>query len=489
MRRPDFADDDVTVPFPMSPVSNGEWCPPPPTPRQRLAARLIAEETDRRARRLGMSRRAFLETAAGTATAFMVLNQLHGAESWGDNAALPVRRVHCEDLAAGSELLDRKMFVFDVQTHHLDLELATADRICRALDFSGLAVALGATPSDTQCPEKLGQLNFIKEVLINSQTQMLVISGVPNGVILGPDLMFRTRDLINELAGSRRAITQAMIDPKREPGTPTAIDSMERQVKQLGAQALKCYTYNGNWRLDDEAVAYPMLAEAKRLGIGLINVHKGLAQTFGQNPEYVRTTDFPKVVRDWPELKFCAYHSGYFLFDEHPEGKGGITEFMEVVRSMKPKERKRVYAEIGSTFASVLLFYGPNGAAALVGELMKNLGPDHVLWGTDSMWWGSPQFAIDAFKNLEVPVSMQEEFGYPALTPKRKRQILGLNAARLYGLKKRDRRGLCSIPPDRLGQLQTAQGGFRANRSLRAYGPRTRREFIAMLQRDARAKG
>jgi predicted TIM-barrel fold metal-dependent hydrolase len=488
MRR-DVDDEEITVPFPMSPVSNGEWCPRAPTPRQQSTAQLVAEETSRRARRLGLSRRAFLQTAAGTATAFMVLNRAHGLDAWGDNAALPVRRVHCDDLDAGRELLDRRMFVMDVQTHHLDLDLAIADRICQALDFSALAEALGAKPSDTECPEKLGQLNFIKEVLINSQTQVLVISGVPNGVILGPDLMFRTRDLINELAGSQRAITQAMIDPTREPGTPTSVDSMERQVNELGAKALKCYTYNGNWRLDDEEVAYPMLAEASRLGVGLINVHKGLAQLFMQNPEYVRTTDFPKVVRDWPDLKVCAYHSGYFLFNEHPAGLGGITEFMQVVQSMTPKERKRVYAEIGSTFAAVLVLEGPNGAAKLLGELMKNLGADHILWGTDSMWWGSPQFAIDAFKNLQIPASMREEFGYPALNEDRKRQILGLNAARLYGLRQRDRHDLCTIPPDRLERLQVAQGGFRANRSLRTYGPRTRREFIALLARDERAKG
>jgi predicted TIM-barrel fold metal-dependent hydrolase len=376
-----------------------------------------------------------------------------------------------------------------VQTHHLDLDLPTSAGICRALDFSALARSLGATPSDIACPEKLGQVNFIKEVLINSQTQVLVISGVPNGVIQGPELMFRTRDLINELAGSRRAITQAMIDPKRAPGLPTSLDSMEHQVNALGAKALKCYTYNGNWRLDDETVAYPMLAEAQRLGIGLINVHKGLGQLFGQNPEYVRATDFPKVVRDWPQLKFCAYHSGYFLANEHPEGRAGISEFIEIVRGMKRKERRRLYAEIGSTFATVLLIEGPEGAARLIGELMKTVGSDHILWGTDSMWWGSPQFVIDAFKNLEIPASMQEEFGYPALTAKRKRQILGLNAARLYGLKKPDRTGLCTVPPDRLTQLQTAQGGFLANRSLRSYGPRTRREFLALLQREARQFG
>src|SRR6185436_20135919 len=100
MRR-DLDDEQVTVPFPMSPVSNGEWLPGSPTPRQLLTAHLVAEETARRARRLGMSRRAFLETAAGTATAFMVLNQVHGLDAWGDNAALPVRKVHCDDVDAG----------------------------------------------------------------------------------------------------------------------------------------------------------------------------------------------------------------------------------------------------------------------------------------------------------------------------------------------------------------------------------------------------
>src|SRR5262245_55817160 len=347
MRR-ELPDDSATVPFPMSPVSNGEWCPKAPTPTQRLAEQLVAEETARTARRLGLTRGEFLRTAAGTATAFMVLNRLHGAESWGSEAALPVQKVHCEDLAAGRELLDHDFFVMDVQTHHLDLELTRANDICRALDFSALARALGAPPSAVDCPEKLGQVNFVKEVLVDSQTSVAVLSGVPNGVILGPDLMFRTRDLVNELAQSERALMQAMIDPKRPPGTPTSIDTLERQVNELGARALKVYTYNGNWRLDDETVAYPMLEEVQRLGLRLVNVHKGLAALFGQDPEYVRATDFPKVVADWPQLRFCAYHAGYFFPGEHPEGKAGISELIEVVEGMPRKhisEERRVSNE------------------------------------------------------------------------------------------------------------------------------------------------
>src|SRR3989441_12148844 len=111
------------VPSPLSDVSNGEWCPRPPSAKQRLAARLIAEECDRRARRHGMTRAQFLRTAAGTATAFWVLNLVHGLDQWGDAAALPVTREPCDDLDAARPLLDRHLFVMDVQLHHVDLNL------------------------------------------------------------------------------------------------------------------------------------------------------------------------------------------------------------------------------------------------------------------------------------------------------------------------------------------------------------------------------
>ena len=87
-------------PFPLSDVSNGEWCPRPPSEKQRLAARLLDEEVGHRARRLGLTRGEFLRTAAGTATAFMVLNRVHGLDQWGDAAVLPVKREHCDDYAS-----------------------------------------------------------------------------------------------------------------------------------------------------------------------------------------------------------------------------------------------------------------------------------------------------------------------------------------------------------------------------------------------------
>jgi predicted TIM-barrel fold metal-dependent hydrolase len=277
-------------------------------------------------------------------------------------------------------------------------------------------------------------------------------------------------------------------DPKFRPGTPTAISSLEHQVVDRGARALKCYTYSGNWRLDDEVIAYPMLAEISRLGLNLVNVHKGLPAIFAPgSAESVRLTDFPKVVRDWPELNFCAYHSGYFQADSHPEGLEGLAETIAVIETIPKKERKRVFLEIGSTFAFVLTDGGPMAAAHLMGQLLNLVGPRNILWGTDSIWWGSPQWLIDAFKVLEIPGQLQSDFGYPPLTRKDKKRILGLNAAKLYGVKPKERR--CSVPGDQIAALQEEQGGARAGRSLRIYGPQTRREFLALKRIEDRARG
>ena len=80
---------------------------------------------------------------------------------------------------------------------------------------------------------------------------------------------------------------------------------------------------------------------------------------------------------------------------------------------------------------------------------------------------------------------MQEKFGYPPLTTRAKRRILGLNAARLYGIDPRARR--CAV--DGIDRMRAQQGGFRAGRSRRVYGPRPRREFLALLAHGARLGG
>jgi uncharacterized protein len=422
-----------------------------------------------------MTRGQFLRTAAATVTAFWVLERVFGTENSAE-AAMPISHEQMDDLDAARELLDEPYFVMDVQTHHVDLDLPNAAFFC------GVRLGERFTDLGKPCADKLpllGQANFMKELFLDSETDVAVISGIPSGVALPPDSMAQTRDLVNAMAGSPRALSQAMIDPKARPGTATALDSLDHQVQTLGAKGLKCYTYNGDWWLDDERVSYPMLEAASARGIDVINCHKGLPNLtfFPNSGEYVRTRDLPKAVRDWPQLKFCAYHAGYFPAER------GNREFLRVAKSLERRHRRNLYAEIGSSFALALLDGGPRHAALFVGKLLRVLGSRNVLWGTDSIWWGSPQWLIDAFKMLRIPNDLRERYRLPALTRKVKARVLGLNAARLYGVDPGAR--AAALATDWFARVREAQGGHRVERSLRTYGPRTRRQFLTLLRRGA----
>ena len=71
-----------------------------------------------------------------------------------------------------------------------------------------------------------------------------------------------------------------------------------------------------------------------------------------------------------------------------------------------------MYAELGSTW--FLMLRRPVEAAHVLGKLLIALGPDRIVWGTDSTWYGSPQPLIDAFRAFEIPERMQARARLPA---------------------------------------------------------------------------
>ena len=72
----------------------------------------------------------------------------------------------------------------------------------------------------------------------------------------------------------------------------------------------------------------------------------------------------------------------------------------------------------------------------MIGTLLRDLGPDYVLWGTDSLLWGNPQWQIDAFRSFQIPDELVEGYGYPKITPEIRRKVLGENAARIWNIDK-----------------------------------------------------
>jgi hypothetical protein len=139
-----------------------------------------------------------------------------------------------------------------------------------------------------------------------------------------------------------------------------------------------------------------------------------------------------------------------------------------------------VYAELGSTWRFVMR--DPTTAAHLLGKLLKHIGQDNVLWGTDSIWYGSPQDQIQAFRSFQIAPELIEEQNYPELTPELKRKIFGLNAARVYKIEVPEARRKTEADP--LGRRKAAYSKI-ADPTFETYGPSTDAEYDALVaERD-----
>src|SRR5437879_8268824 len=91
-------------------------------------------------------------------------------------------------------------------------------------------------------------------------------------------------------------------------------------------------------------------------------------------------------------------------------------------------------ADVGQLFAQTTIAE-PHVSAAMMGMLVRGLGADHVIWGTDAVWTGSPQWQIEGLRRLEIPEDMQKKFSFQPLGPADgsiKNAIFGENVARLH---------------------------------------------------------
>ena len=135
-----------------------------------------------------------------------------------------------------------------------------------------------------------------------------------------------------------------------------------------------------------------------------------------------------------------------------------------------------VYAELGSTWRFVMR--DPTMAAHLLGKLLVHVGQDNVLWGTDSIWYGSPQDQIQAFRTFEISPTLLAAHRYPELTPKLRAKIFGLNGARVYGVDVPGERKKTEADPIGLRKQAYRE---RAAPVFETFGPRNDREFEGLL--------
>lgn len=440
------------TPIPTQIVSNEEFEPMPQSADQRRLEGRINELADVYAQRLGMSRRAFLQSSAGMAAAFLAMNEVFG----------PVFRVaeaEVLDKDAMREMWPKKEFILDLQTHHVKDSMPGPTVFRTLTGRFGLNPALvGVTPAR----DSLHRLNYVKEIFFDSDTVMACISGAAFGpkkdYVLPSEEMVATRDAVNQAAGSRRMLSHGI-------GTPADadwLDDAERQVKELKIDAWKFYTGDPvlPWRHDDEELAYPFYERTLKLGVTNICTHKGLPLP-GPGKDFFRPDDILKAARDWPQLNFIVFHSGMkHMMTTVPPGETGIdedgnipwtTEFCQQL-SANPAV-KNVYLELGAVFGHSVITH-PDVCAHLLGQCIKAVGAERVLWGTDSIWWGSPQWQIEALRRFQIPEKLQDRHGYKAITDRDRELIFGLNSARLFGIDVGSQRQ--AIPGDALSQMKAA---------------------------------
>jgi predicted TIM-barrel fold metal-dependent hydrolase len=178
-------------------------------------------------------------------------------------------------------------------------------------------------------------------------------------------------------------ITNGAWDPRDgEEG----LKKLEELHERWNLQGVKLYTaeWKGDskgWKLSDPW-SYRYLEKCEELGIKNIHVHKG-------------PTIYP-LNRD-----FC------WIATQEPNVYGGLAVAIPFMHT-----RPRYFAQI-------------------IGELLYWIGEDRITFASDYAIW-QPKWLVEKFVDFQIPEDMQSEYG--VLTPDIKRKILGLNAAKLYGI-------------------------------------------------------
>jgi hypothetical protein len=472
---------DDPLPLSFEPVSNGEYLPPAKTARDEEAERRIYRLADRHARRLGISRRTFLTGACGMAATLSTINDLYGAGD-GRYAIRPEMLLEQE---AAKQAVSGKEFIFDVQSHHVDPD---GDWKRRNPLTAMILRSWGGGRGEKEPLRGLSRYYYSKEIFLDSDTTVAVLSALPalpEGQALPIEDAVRTRELLDRLGKAKRLHVHGLVTPNVEP-LQAQLDGMERLAKEWKIAAWKTYTLWGpkqnGWWWTDEKLAWPLVEKARELGIKTICTHKGLPLPFLGIERHELPKDIGPVAKRFPDVNFVVYHSGYDpSVTEGPYDPGkaekGVNCLLRSLEENDIKPNSNVYAELGSTWW--ILMKKPAQAAHVLGKLLKHVGEDRVVWGTDSIWYGTPQPQIEAFRAFEISDDLREKHGYPALTKEVKAKIFGLNSAKLYGLDPKEVRE--AMPRDEIEKLKQAYLE-RPQRTYATYGPRTRREFFDLLR-------
>ena len=440
------------LPIKLDSTSNGEFTPVPLWPANLEANRLAHEAAAENSRRLGYSKRTFLTSACGAASTLLAFNAANAAAGktggWFD---LPKAAAVDLQLARAQVGPAKQEFILDVQGHFID------------------------TPKGNSKNAEV----FLKDVFMDSDTDVMVLSFVPSARNAEPvtiQAADEVRRLVDKLEGTHRLLLHGRVNPNQ----PGDLEGMDELQQKWGVSAWKTYTQygpNGEGYFLHDDVGIRFIEKARALGVKNICIHKGLP--FGRRSyEHSQCSDIGVVAKRYPDVNFLIYHSGFVstvtekAYDASAKSDG-IDTLIASLHKHEIKPNSNVYAELGSTWR--FLMRDPDQAAHALGKLFVACGENNVVWGTDSIWYGSPQDQIQAFRTFQISAQLRERYGYPEITPALRAKVFGLNAANVYGLTPTDVKRYTvrdAVAQKRAAYLENPDPHFRT------HGPKTRREFL-----------
>lgn len=438
------------TPIPTQNVSSDEYLPTPQTAQQREMEARLLDIGDHEAKRHGISRRRFFQTAAGMAAAYVALNETFGPVFNASRA-----EAQTPDMADARAKALKGQFILDMHTHFLrdDTRLTSFVAMRNSVGKAGWNAAM---TGKEQTIEDLKFENYVKEMFLDSDTKLVAISSSPSDIeqdwFLTNQQMADARRTVNERFGSKRLYSHAIFTP----GQPGWLDKVDAAI-ELKPDAMKGYAIGDNthkelsrypWRMDDEKTTYKAYEKFVKAGIKNVCVHKGLFplsmdKQYPKLRPFADVRDVGKAAKDWPQLNFHIFHAGYRHVGGDPvlglqefEKTGRLSWVSDLAEIPEKYGVSNVYCDTGQIFAFTVVSQ-PRVVAAMLGILVKGLGADHICWGTDAVWTGSPQWQIEGLRRLEIPEDMQKKYGYAPLGPADgpvKTAIFGGNNSRIYGI-------------------------------------------------------
>jgi predicted TIM-barrel fold metal-dependent hydrolase len=481
------ADDWLPVKF--GPVSNGEFLPPPHDPVLRESMRRTHDLAGRNARRLGISRRSFLTGLTGTAATFFVLNacstERNASVGQGPGGSYEVPPDATIDPDAARAALAGDEFVFDVQTHYVNYD--PDDPIPAFTDgFPQARCATGVTANESRLCFTVD--SYFTEVFTRSDTSMAILSALPVAGAasgLSHDDMVYAIEVADRIGCDDRLLMHGGAYPHRGPLEP-ALAAMDDARARYDIAAWKIYTMvptEAAFYFDDHDPDRPQIGQrfidhVRAVGPPIICTHKGISSIVGSTPELADPSDIGPAAARNPDISFVVYHSGFEPggggvgpYDPNDPAPQGVDRLVRTVLDNGITPNSNVYAELGGTWW--FLMRNPTAAAHVLGKLLTYIGTQRVLWGTDSIWFGTPQDQIQALRLFSISEEFQERYGYPALTDDIKRGIFGLNAARLYDVD--PVAGRCAVDT---GELELVRAALPP---ARTYGPETAADAARLI--------